>query len=173
LGEVKNPTALPIAEVAVEAILFDANRVVLSRESAYTQLDVIQPGQSAPFAILFAAPPASFSQYQVIAISGVALKGESRFYFDLATHSTRGTPEGLATYRIEGQLGNTGLLDAEKIRLVAIAYDRDDRVLAQRQVDLSVNILKAGAITPFEVELIIPAGVVDHFKVLAQGLTKE
>jgi hypothetical protein len=53
---------------------------------------------------------------------------------------------------------------------VAIAYDADNRVLAQRQADLAVTLLKAGATTSFELELIIPKGIVDHYKVLAQGL---
>jgi LysM repeat protein len=173
LGEVNNPNKLPIAEVVIEASLLDVNGVVLAREAAYTQLDVIQSGQTAPFAILFDDPPASFGQYQVVAVSGIPLAGDSRFYFDLEAFATRGAPEGLATYRIEGQLRNAGTFDAEKIRLVTVAYDRDKRILAQRQVDLAVNVLKTGAVTPFDVELIIPSGSVEYFKVLAQGLKLE
>ncbi|HXW00970.1 MAG TPA: LysM peptidoglycan-binding domain-containing protein, partial [Anaerolineae bacterium] len=57
LGEVSNPGSEPLAEVVVEASLLDGAGVLLARGAAYTQLDVIQPKQTAPFAILFDSPP--------------------------------------------------------------------------------------------------------------------
>lgn len=173
LGTVSNPGDVPLAEVVVEAALFDANGVLLAREAAFTQLDVVLPEQSAPFAILFNTPPGEFAQYQVIPVSAVPLSGDSRYYFDLEIFDVRGTPEGIATYRVTGQLRNFGGQDAESIRLVVMAYDDADRVLAQRQVDLSVSVLRAGATTPFEVEMIIPAGSVARVEVLVQGLVTE
>ena len=115
----------------------------------------------------------TFAQYQVVPVSAVPLTGDTRYYFDLEPVDLRGSPEGLDTYRISGQLRNTGSEDVESIRLVAVTYDGDNRVLAQRQADLAVNLLRAGAATPFELDLIIPVGTVDHFSVLAQGLSAE
>jgi hypothetical protein len=71
---------------------------------------------------------------------------------------------------VSGQLRNYGPSDAESVRLVAVAYDADKRVLAQRQAELAVTLFKAGATTPFELELTIPKGIVAHYKVLAQAL---
>ena len=170
LGEVSNPGSEPLAEVVIEASLLDGAGVLLARGAAYTQLDVIQPKQAAPFAILFDSPPSSFAQYQVVAVSGVPISDQARYYFDLETFDLHGSPEGLATYRLNGQLRNWGSSDAESIRLVAIAYDQDNRVLAQRQAELAVTLLKAGATTPFELDLTITKGIVDHYQVLAQGL---
>jgi murein DD-endopeptidase MepM/ murein hydrolase activator NlpD len=170
LGEVSNPGSEPLAEVVIEASLLDGAGVLLAREAAYTQLDVIQPKQAAPFAILFDSPPSSFAQYQVVAVSGVPISDQARYYFDLETFDLHGSLEGLATYRLNGQLRNWGSSDAESIRLVAIAYDQDNRVLAQRQAELAVTLLKAGATTPFELDLTITKGIVDHYQVLAQGL---
>lgn len=173
LGEVSNPGSEALAEVVVEASLLDGAGVVLARAAAYTQLDVIQPKQAAPFAILFDTPPSTFAQYQVVTVSGVPISDQARYYFDLETFDVQGSPEGLSTYRLRGQLRNFGGSDAESIRLVAVAYDKDNRVLAQRQAELAVTLLKAGAITPFELDLIIPKGIVAHYKVLAQGLKVE
>lgn len=173
LGEISNPGSDYLTEVVIEASLFDGAGVLLAREAAFTQLDVIPPGQAVPFSVLFQDPPADFAQYQVVAVSGVPLSPEARYYFDLAAFDLHGSPEGLATYRIWGQIHNNGTSDAEAIRLVAVAYDEDDRVLAQRQAELAVTLLKAGAITPFEIDLIIPQGVVDHYQVLVQGLKVE
>lgn len=173
LGAVRNPGSVPLSEVVVEVSLFDANGVLLAQKAAYTQLDVLLPGSSAPFAMLFETPPQSFAQYQAVPVSGVPLTGDTRYYFDLEPFDLRGSPEGLATYRITGQLRNTGPVDTEAIRLVAVAYNNDNDVLAQRQANMAVNLLRAGAAAPFELELIIPAGIVDHFEVMAEGLQPE
>ena len=79
LGSVKNPGDQPLAEVVVEISLFDANGVLLLREAAFTQLDVILPGQSAPFAVLFESAPETFAQYQVVPVPAVPLAGDSRY----------------------------------------------------------------------------------------------
>jgi LysM repeat protein len=170
LGQVSNPGDEPLTEVVIEASLFDGTGVLLAKETAFTQLDVIPPGQSVPFAILFESPPSEFAQYQVTAVAGVPLSNQARYYFDFETFDLQGSPEGVATYRLTGQLRNSGSTDAESIRLVAVAYDEDNKILAQRQAELAVSLLKAGATTPFEINLIIPQGVVDHYNILVQGL---
>lgn len=170
LGEVSNPGDVPISEVVIEVSLLDEGGVLLAREAAYTQLDVIQPGEAAPFAVLFENPPSRFAQYQIIPVTGVALSDQARYYFDMEVFDLKGELLDVSRYRLRGQLRNSGHIDAESIRLVASAYDADDRILAQRQAELAVTLLKAGAITPFEMDLTITQGVVDHYKVLVQGL---
>jgi LysM repeat protein len=170
LGAVTNPGSQPLTGVVIEATLFDGAGILLARETGFTQLEVIQPGHSLPFALLFETPPSSFAQYQVTAIAGVPLPDQTRYYFDLETFDLRGVPEGPTIYRISGQLRNRGAIDAETIRLVAVAYDQEDRVLAQRNAELAVTLLKAGAATPFEIDLIIPQGAVDHYEIFAQAL---
>jgi murein DD-endopeptidase MepM/ murein hydrolase activator NlpD len=170
LGAVSNPGDTALTEVVIEASLLDGTGALLAREAAFTQLDVVQPDQTVPFAILFESPPSSFAQYQVMPISAVPLSVETRYYFDLETFDLHGSPEGLNAYRVSGQLRNQGSADAEAVRLVVVAYDQEDRVLAQRQAELAATILKAGATTPFALDLIIPQGVVAHFEVRAQAL---
>ncbi len=173
LGEVSNPGPDYLTQVVIEAALFDDAGVLLAREATFTQLDVVPPNQAVPFSILFDSPPGEFAQYQVVAVAGVPLSGQTRYYFDLEAFDLRGSPEGIATYRISGQLRNTGQSDAESIRLVAVAYDENGRMLAQRQAELAVSLLKAGAISSFDIDLIIPRGNVDHYDVLVQGLQPE
>ncbi len=173
LGEVRNPGDEYLTEVVVEASLFDGAGVLLAREASFTQLDVIPPQQAVPFALLFESPPADFAQYQVVAVSGLPLSPEARYYFDLEIFDLNGSPAGAATYRLEGKLRNSGPSDAEAIRLVAVAYDEAGQVLAQRQAQLAVSLLKAGAVTAFEIDLIITRGIVEDYRVLVQGLETE
>lgn len=170
LGTVENPGDDYLTQVVIEASLFDEAGVLLAREAAFTQLDVVPPGQSVPFAVLFESPPSQFAQYQITAVAGVPLSSQAPYVFNLETFDLRGTPDGIATYKISGQLRNNDTEDVESIRLVAVAYDKNDQVLAQRQATLAVSLLRAGSATPFEIELIIPSGSVDHYEVLAQGL---
>lgn len=173
LGSVTNPGRAPLTDVVIEASLLDADGLLLAREAAFTQLDVVPPGKSAPFAILFENPPDSFAQYQVIPVAAVPMSDQTRYYFDLEPFDLFGTAKGQSTYRVRGQIRNTGSADVESVRLVVVAYDDENRVLAQRQADLAVNLLKPTAATPFEIDLIIAGGTVDHFDVLAQGLRVE
>lgn len=170
LGEVYNPGPEALTRVIIEASLFDANGLLLARERAFTPLDVAPPDATVPFAVLFPAPPSAFAQYQVVAVSGLPFSDETRYYFDIAVFDITGRPEGLATYQLAGQLHNEGQHDAEAIRLVAIAYDADHRVLAHRQASLDVNVLKAGAMTSFDLDLLIPRGTVADYKVMVQAL---
>ncbi len=173
VGRVSNPGADPLSEVVVEASLFDGSGLLLARAAAFVQLDVIPPGEAVPFAVLFEDPPGSFAQYHVAAVSGIPISDQARYYFDLEAFDVQGAQQDIDTYRLEGQLRNRGTQDVESIRLVAVVYDENNKVLAQRQADLAVERLKAGAITPFEMDLIVPHGVVDDYEVLVQGLKVE
>ena len=173
LGEVHNPGDVPVSEVVVEASLLDDSGLLLAQEAAFTQLDVVQPGQAVPFAILFDTPPSSFAQYQVVPVTGVPISDQARYYFDLEIFETQGRPVGLSGYQVVGQLQNVGDIDAEAIRLVAVTYDAAGQMLAQRQADLAVTRLKPGAITPFEIELTVAQGVVADYRLVVQGLRVE
>lgn len=169
-GTVHNPGNDLLTEIVIEAALLDEAGGLLAREAAFTQLDVALPDQSVPFALRFDDPPSSFAQYRIIPVSGVPLAEDTRYYFDLETFDVRGERQKSTAYEVTGQLRNFGSADVESVRLVVIAFDDEERVLAQRQVELVVTLLKAGATTPFEVDLIVPDGTVARYEVLAQGL---
>lgn len=173
LGEVYNPGDKPISEVQVEAILFDERGILLNRATSFTELSVIPPAEAVPFAILFTEPPSDFDQYQLKVIAGIPMTNQSRSYFDFEIITSQGKFVGVSTYRVQGKLRNQGNHDAETVRLVAIAYDENEEVIAQRQVELAVNLFKAGAIAPFEIDLMIMHNTVSHYRILAQGLKIE
>jgi LysM repeat protein len=170
-GEVANPTDTLLAEIVVGVSLFDAEGKLLSSEVVFTQLDLLLPDHSVPFAVLYESPPSSFAQYQASVVSAVPILGETRYYLDLAPVETSATLIGESTYRISGQLENIGQENVESIKLVATAYDAQNQVLAQRQANLAVIVLRSQARTPFEIDLVLPEGTVDRYSVQAQGLS--
>lgn len=169
-GEVTNPTEQILSELVVEVSLYDADGNLLSAQAVFAQLDLLLPGHSVPFSVLFEDPPTNFGQYQVITLSAVPVIGESRYYVDLDIIEAEGIQTDDATYQISGQLENSGDHSAEAIRLVATLYDKNDQVLGQRVAELGVNVLRSQARTPFDIIIIVPDGDVDRFTIQAEGL---
>jgi LysM repeat protein len=173
LGEIYNPGSESISEVVVQISLFDGSGQLLAGETTYTQLDVVAPGQAVSFAILFDNPPREFAQYQAVVLAGVPTSSNTRYYLDLVASDLQGQVVDAARYLVKGDLQNVGSSDVESLRLLVTAYDEQDRVLAVRQADLPVLVLRAGATTPFEVELTLIGRSVITYSVQAQGLRVE
>jgi LysM repeat protein len=169
LVEVHNSSEQAVTEVQVEATLLDSNGVVLDRARAFSQLEVILPKMTSPAAILFNNPPADFAQYQLKVITARPLPAQNRYYFELEVSALQGEVVGVALYRLSGQLHNQGKFNAESIRLVAVAYNATNQILAQRQANLAVELLKADATTPFMVDLMTHERV-DHYHVFVESL---
>ncbi len=173
LGEVHNPGSDPLSEVVVEVSLLDENGQLLASESDLPQLDVLPPGQAVSFAILFAEPPRQFAQYQAVVLAGAPMSPNTRFYLDLVASDLQSQVADASRYRVKGNLQNVGPSDVEGLRLLVTGYDNQDRVIAVRQADLSVSVLRADATTPFEVELTHTSSSVVTYSVQAQGLRVE
>jgi len=172
-GEIYNPGTDPLSELVVQVSLFDENARLLSSETAFPQLDVAPPGQAVSFAILFADPPRQFAQYQAVVLAGVPMSPNTRYYLDLIASNTQGQTTDAGGYRVRGDLRNVGPSDAENLRVLVTAYDEQQRVAAVRQVSLPVSVLRAAAITPFEVEFTLSGSTVITYSVQAQGLRVE
>jgi LysM repeat protein len=170
LGEVYNPGGEPVAEVLVQVSLLDGQGQLLAVETGFLQLDVVPPASAVAFAILFAEPPSQFAQYQAVALTGVPLSPNARYYLDVAATDVRGETVGADTYRVTGQLRNLGVTDAERLNLLVTGYDNQERVTAVRQASLAASVLRASAITPFRVDLTIVGSPVVTYSVQAQAL---
>ena len=125
------------------------------------------------FAIHFRDPPRDFAQYQAVVLAGVPMSPNTRYYFDLVTSGLQEQTVDSARYRVQGDLQNVGTSDVESLRLLITAYDDQERVIAVRQADLPVSVLRSAATTPFDVELTLTGGAVVTYSVQAQGLRVE
>lgn len=172
-GEIHNPGLNPISEVLVQLSLFDGDAQLLASETAFPQLDVVPAGQAVSFAILFNNAPREFAQYQAVVLAGVPTSPNTRYYLDLIASDLQGQALDAARYRVKGDLKNVGPSDVEGLRVVITAHDDQGRVVAVRQADLPVSVLRSGATTPFEVELTLTGSPVVTFSVQAQGLRLE
>ncbi len=169
LGEVYNPGTMPVTNVLMQVALLDGEGQQLAAERGYLQLDVVPPRQAVAFAIHFTDPPSRFAQYQASVLSGIPYMSAMGYYFDLLVSGVRGEVLSATTYRVSGQLRNVGDSDATHVRVLVTGYDEQGRVAAVRQAPLDVTLLRATAITPFQVELIMIGSPVVTYSILAQG----
>jgi LysM repeat protein len=171
LGEVRNPGTEGVSEVSVQVSLLDGLGQLLAAQSAYLQLDVVPPAGAVAFAVLFTEPPAEFAQYQATVLTGVPFSVNTRYYLDLAATEVQARTIGADTYRVSGQLVNRGTSDAERLQLLVTGYDDQHHVTAVRQSPLAVSILRAAAMTPFQLDLATVGSPVVTHSVQAQALT--
>jgi len=171
LGEVYNPGTIAVTNVLVQVTLLDGKGEQLAAERGYLQLDVVPPRQAVAFAIRLTAPPSQFAQYQALALSGIPYSPAMGYHLDLPVSDVRGEVLSATTYRVRGQLHNAGESDATYVRVLVTGYDEQGRVAAVRQAPLDVEILRAAAITPFQVDLTMVGSPVVTYSVHAQGQT--
>jgi hypothetical protein len=168
LGEVLNLSGQPAEEVQVQVTLHDEQGTLLASGAAFTELDVLAAGGRAPFAILFSVPPTSFAQYQTRILGGVPSTHLGPRYPDLAVAEDRGEWLDENRYQVRGEVRNSGQKDAEKVVVVIVLYDEEDRVVGARTVPIPAEVFLAGANAPFEVVL-TPLGSVARYDIQVQG----
>ncbi len=168
LGEVVNLSGQPAEEVQVQVSLHDEMGRLLTAGRAFTQVDILPAGERAPFAILFAAPPSSFAQYQTQVLAGVPSTHLGPRYPDLAVVDEQGTWTADKNYQVQGQVHNTGQADAEQVAVVVTLFDSADHVVGARAVAIAADLFLAGATAPFDV-ILAPFGDVARYDVQVQG----
>jgi LysM repeat protein len=168
LGEVVNLSGQPAEEVQVQVSLHDEQGQLLASGAVFAQLDILAPGGRAPFAVLFAVPPAGFAQYQTRVLSGVPSTHLGPRYPDLTLVEDHGRWLDESNYEVQGQVRNTGNADAERVAIVVTLYDDQDHVVGARTVGIAADLFLVGATAPFEVTL-TPLGVVARYDVQVQG----
>lgn len=168
LGEIVNLSGRPAEEVQVQVSLHDDQGRLLASGAAFGQLDVLAADGRAPFAILFAAPPADFAQYQVRVLGGVPSTHLGPRYPELVVIEDHGEWLDENNYRVRGQVYNSGQADAERVVVVVTLYDEEGHVVGARTVAIPAEVFLAEAKAPFEVTL-TPLGPVDRYDIQVQG----
>ncbi len=168
LGEVVNLSGRPAEEVQVQVTLHDEQGQLLASGAAFTELGILAAGGRAPFAILFAAPPASFAQYQTRVLGGVPSTHLGPRYPDLAVVEDHGEWLDENNYQVRGEVHNVGQADAEQVVVIVTLYDEEAHVVGARTVEIAAEVFLTGAKAPFEVRL-TPLGPVSRYDVQVQG----
>ncbi len=143
-GEVHNTTGVDVEEAGVTVSLLDESGKKLAQTQVRVQVELIGPGQRAPFSAHFEAPPATFASYTVVPWLGV--RGYvGNFYRDLEARDVRGTGERYSAYTVAGKIANIGPEDAIGVTVTVTVYDSLGRVIGTRRGTPDHNVIPAGA----------------------------
>lgn len=154
LGEVANPVEGALAHVQVRVALYDAAGELLVAANAFVVADLIQPGERAPFGVLFTNPPTDWVNSQATVIRGETAGELTRAYVPLTVIEADGRMAA-PRFRIQGQVQNT---DAERMAnqavVIGTTYDAEGAVTGFRQITLDLETsLTPGATAPFDLWL--------------------
>ncbi|MEZ4726818.1 MAG: LysM peptidoglycan-binding domain-containing protein [Caldilineaceae bacterium] len=168
LGEVQNEHETALEQVQVAVVLLNDEGEELVRKEAFVALDLIDPGQRAPFALLFEPPVPPFASYQVFVLHAVPAYVGS-YYRDLQVNRLESNQERYASYTVIGAILNTGPEEAVSVQVVVTAYDSLDRVVAMRKIEPDYNVVPRGGETNFTAILTPFGGPITRIEAVAQG----
>jgi LysM repeat protein len=168
LGEIRNTSGMDLEQVALTAVLLDAEGSTLAQEQVPVQIDLVAPGQRAPFAVRFNAPPRTFANYLITPLS--AIPGYTGSYYrDLIVKESSGEGERYSTYTVSGTITNMGPEDAVDVVVTTTLYDALGRVIGTRRVPPAHNVIPRGGDTTFTVQITPIGGPVSSHGVTVLG----
>ncbi|MEZ4869645.1 MAG: LysM peptidoglycan-binding domain-containing protein [Caldilineaceae bacterium] len=168
LGEVKNDTDTALEQVQVAAVLLDAQGRETARAETLVALDLVEPGDLAPFALLFDNQPTQYDRYQITVKHAVPAYVGS-YYRDLEVNRLESARERYSSYTVSGAILNRGPEEAVSVQVVLVAYDSLERVVAMRKVDPDYNVVPRGGEASFTAILTPLGGPVSRIEAIAQG----
>ncbi len=168
LGEIYNGSEVALEQVQVAVVLLNEQGEELLRDDTFVALDLVDPGQHAPFALLFEAPVPRFDRYQIFVLHAVPAYIGS-YYRDLQINWLENNNQRYASYAVAGTILNTGPEEAVSVQVVLTAYDSLDRVVAMRKVDPEYNVVPRGGETNFNAILTPFGGPIARVEAVAQG----
>lgn len=168
LGEVLNNSEVALEQVQVAVVLLNEQKEEIGRQETFVTLDLIDPGQRAPFALTFDPPAPRFASYQVFVIHAVTAYVGS-YYRDLQVNGLENDHERYASYTVKGTIANTGPEEAVGVQVILTGYDSLERVVATRKVDPDYNVIPRGGATTFTAILTPFGGPIARIEAVAQG----
>ncbi len=168
LGEVRNDTDRPLEQVRVAVVLLDETDQEIGRAEGPVFLDLVEAGDTAPFALLFGQAPEAFERYLAFPLRALpAYVGG--YYRDLVVEDLESRGERYASYTVQGTVRNVGPEEAIDVQVVLTAYDPLGRVVATRKVTPDHNVVPVGGETRFTAVLVPTGGPVERITARAQG----
>jgi hypothetical protein len=178
IGLIKNVGAVPIEDVGITVTVHDASGTVVATRETFSYLDVVFPGETAPFiAYFFDDIPADVS-YEVEVDAEVA----SEFMLNLnyrefeILSAEGGLSDSGYSYSILGEVHNTGEKVAESVSIHALLFNSEGALIGYATTVTKYAILSAGSTSPFEFLWLKENLVefkVDHFELIVEGMVSE
>lgn len=169
IGEVANTTDVALTNVQVKVMLFDSSGELVVEEDTFVAAELIPPGESSPFGLLFTTVP-NWASYQMTVVRADQAGGLAEAYVPILVSEVSGTPVE-AQFKVGGTVKHDGSGQATRsIDIVVTTYDADGVVTGFREQTLNLDEgLTPGATADFTVLLTPHVAFPDSFDVIALG----
>lgn len=147
LGEVVNGSGQAIEFVEVVGSFFDADGELVEKEFTYALLEVMDPGETAPFELVLMEPASGIDHYELEALYDPTDVQPMRV--DVVSQDASWSTEG--TYDIVGEVRNPHDADLEYVQIVATCYDSAGGVVAADFAFVESDVMEPGQTEPFEI----------------------
>lgn len=170
VGEILNTGQQPIENPRVTVAYLDAGGRSLGTDQAAADLSLVLPGERASFAADLSRPPGQWANLGVEVTAAPASAGAlARVYRDLAPEGVAFTlapsPDGSA---VNGQIRNTGASTSWTLRLSAIFYNAEGKIIDVASASTDPVALAPGQISSFRLPLRRPNGYARYI-ITAEG----
>ncbi len=125
VGEVRNDSNLTVGQSQIAITLYDRTGTIIDTAEGQPMLEVIPPGETSPF-IIKLPRPAGLASYSLRAI---ARPVTPRLSPQLAVTELRRFEDTAGFFHIKGKIQNVGKITARRVKVAAIIYGRDERVI--------------------------------------------
>ncbi len=125
VGEVRNDSNLSVGETDIAVTFYDAVGTAIGTANGQTMLEVLPPGEISPFIITLTRPDglASYS------LRAVARPVPPQHTAQLSIVEMKRYEDEAGFFHIKGVVKNSGNVTAKRIKVAAVLYGRDSRVI--------------------------------------------
>ncbi|MBN1678997.1 MAG: hypothetical protein JW966_01810 [Anaerolineae bacterium] len=175
-GEVINTTASPLEALRLSAVLYDSQDRRLAEQSDILSMDVLGPGQGAPFDLRFEeGKPPTTVRYDLNVAARDALYAVETFYGtdnfvvanDEAVYNDRGN------LVVRGELANVGPSLATAVKIIVAIWNDQGQVVATETVFVPKTQLVPQEATTFEVTFYELGGAAVTYTLTVAGTVGE
>ncbi len=153
VGEVQNNFTFPIQFVQITGTVYDSNHQLVATSNTYTDMDVLNPGAKSGFHLLFTNVPPGASSYAVTASYQQASAPKPPA---LSINVGHQNIDSINTYHLLGELTNQGNNTATFVKVSAVLFDANHRIIDVVNTFTSPNNLQLGQTAPFELQSLSP-----------------
>ncbi len=125
VGEVRNDSNVDVGQTDITVTFYNAAGTIINTASGATMLKTIPPGEKSPFIITLTRPAGLASH----SLRAVARPVTPQTGAQLAAANLKRFEDDAGFFHVTGSIQNVGSTTAKRIKVAAIIYNRDNRVI--------------------------------------------
>lgn len=171
VGEILNNGTAPASDLNfVLSLLDEQGNVLATTGSNMADLSVVPAGGKIPFLAMLDKDPQPYAKVEIL-VQGEPFTGSSIFppYFDLKIDKVTGQESNFGRYSLSGKVINTGTKPAELVKIVAIAYDENGKVIDVGWTFSKLDTILPGQESPFALDFTTIEKAPAKYEIFTEG----